>query len=191
MSMSQNLAEHIEAAFAGLWVHSFEHEDALAEITRLCHQRRWSAAAWDVDRGLRLLHSTGGSEGGGIAATIAASTDPLAALRALTSLAPGPDCPDGSALLVLPNFHRLLHSAEIVQALAHQIHLGKQNRTFVIILAPLVQIPVELEKQLIVIEHDLPDRDQLLKIAQGVATEAGELPQDVDLHRLLDAAAGL
>ena len=37
---------------------------------------------------------------------------------------------DTSVLLVLPNFHRLLNSAEVVQALAHLIVVGKQNRTF-------------------------------------------------------------
>ena len=68
---------------------------------------------------------------------------------------------------------------------------GKQTRTFIIILSPVVQMPVELEKHLIVIEHELPDRVQLLKIAQDVATEAGELPPEPDLQRVLDAAAGL
>ena len=42
-----------------------------------------------------------------------------------------------------------------------QIAAGKQARTFVVILAPVVQIPVELEKQFVVVEHDLPGRDQL------------------------------
>ena len=43
---------------------------------------------------------------------------------------------DGSALLVLSNFHRFLNSPEIVQALAQQIIAGKQNRTFIMILSP-------------------------------------------------------
>ena len=98
---------------------------------------------------------------------------------------------DSSALLVLPNFHRFLQSAEIVQALAHQIQQGKENRTFIVILSPVVQIPVELEKQFVVIEHDLPDRPQLEQIARGIATESDELPEGEDLLKLIDAAAGL
>ena len=50
---------------------------------------------------------------------------------------------------------------------------------------------VELEKLFIVVEHDLPSREQLQAIAQGVATEAGELPSGQDLERVLDSAAGL
>ena len=53
--------------------------------------------------------------------------------------------PEGTAILVLQNFHRFLHSAEIVQALAQQIVAGKQNRTILVILSPVVQLPVERE----------------------------------------------
>jgi hypothetical protein len=84
-----------------------------------------------------------------------------------------------------------LQSAEIVQALAKQLASGKQNRTFVVILSPIVQVPTELEKLFVVIEHPLPSREQLEAIARGVATDDGELPSGVELQRLLDAAAGL
>ena len=59
------------------------------------------------------------------------------------------------------------------------------------VLSPVEQIPVELEKDFAVLEHELPDREQLEEIARGVATEEGELPDGADLTRLLDAAAGL
>ena len=74
----------------------------------------------------------------------AGGSDPLAAIRAINALA----APDGSAILVLVNFHRFLNSPEIIQAVAKQILAGKNNRTFLVILSPLVQIPPELEKQI-------------------------------------------
>ena len=185
MSLSQRLGEYIAAAFTGIWIQSQEHEDALAEIGRLCRDRKWSSAVWDVDRGLQI------SGNGTAPATANAAADPVAAIRSINTLAPPKNKPDGSALLLLPNFHRFMQSTEIVQALAHQIHAGKQNRTFIVILSPVVQIPVELEKHFVVIEHELPDKQQLQKIAEGVATEAGELPKGEDLSRLLDAASGL
>ena len=176
--LSERLSEYIAAAFTGIWIQSFEHEDALAEIAKMCRQHEWSLAIWDIDRGL---------EAGGASSQGAGANDPVAAIKSLNALA----STDGSALLVLPNFHRFLGSAEIIQALAHQIHLGKQHRTFVVILAPLVQIPLELERQFVVIEHDLPSRSQLEEIAQGIATEPGEMPEGDQLARLLDAAGGL
>ena len=121
MLFTERLAEHVRACFTGIWIESHEHEDALREIARLCSEEKWSLATWDIDRGLRLS--------GREAAADSSGADPLAAIRALNSLAKD----NSSALLVLPNFHRVIQSAEVVQALAHQIAAGKQNRTFVVI----------------------------------------------------------
>ena len=179
MSLSQRLTEHISACFTALWVRSHEHDDALREIGQMCRQQDWRLACWDIEQGLQIP--------GGDTPTEAGGTDPLAAIRAVNALA----SPDSSAILVLTNFHRFLQSAEIVQGLAGQIVAGKQNRTFLIVLSPVVQIPVELEKLFVVVEHDLPGREQLEEIARGIATEEGELPQGDELQTVLEAAAGL
>jgi ATPase family associated with various cellular activities (AAA) len=180
MTLSERLTEYVRACFTGIWIESHEHDDALAEIAKLCRQENWRLAAWDVEQGLRIVSESA-------AAGIESSGDPLAAIRALGALG----SPDSSALLVLANFHRFLNSAEIVQALARQISQGKQNRTFVVVLSPVVQIPIELEKLFVVVEHELPDREQLQQIARGIATEPGELPDQQGLAAVLDSAAGL
>lgn len=179
MALTTRLAELVRACFTGLWIESQEHEDALAEIARLCQQENWRLAAWDIEAGLRI--GTASQSGD------SSTNDPLAAIRSLASLKNG----EQPALLVLINFHRFLNSGEIVQALARQISAGKQNRTFVVILSPVVQIPAELDKQFVVIEHELPGRDQLAEIARGIATDDGELPEGAVLERVLDAAVGL
>ena len=43
----------------------------------------------------------------------------------------------------------------------------------------------------VVLEHELPVRSELEEIARGIATEEGELPEESELHMILDAAAGL
>src|SRR5262249_59796143 len=63
--------------------------------------------------------------------------------------------------------------------------------TWVVGVSPVVQPPVELERQFVVVEHDLPGRDQLERIARGVSTEAGELPKGDGPTAVLDAAVGL
>ncbi len=129
MSLSQHLHEYIATAFTGMWVRSFEHEEALAEIAGLCREHGWGLAVWDVDRGLRV---------GDASAEAPEAQGPVAAIRAAGALAR----PGGTAVLVLPNFHRFLHGAEVVQALAHAIAEGKAARTFVIVLAPVVESPM-------------------------------------------------
>src|SRR5688572_24175160 len=177
MTLGDSLREYIEACFTGLWIESHEHDDALADITQLCAQENWRLAVWDLEQGLRM---------GGLAAENQ-TADPLAAIRSVNALAQE----GSSALLVLVNFHRFLQSAEIVQALARQLAAGKQNRSFVLILSPIVNVPVELEKLFVVLEHPLPDRAQLESIACGVTAQAYEMPSGVELQRLMDAAVGL
>ncbi len=138
-------------------------------------------ATWDIDRGLTVVGRDEGSD------TAVSAPDPLAAIKAIGSLA----TPDGTALLVLRNFHRFLGSVEVVQALDTSIAAGKQNRTILVILSPVLQIPSELDRQFVVIEHDLPPREQIQQIARSIATEPGELPDDESLGAVLDAAAGL
>ena len=177
MNLNQRLTEYVRACFTGLWIVAHEHQDVRAEIAQLCREQQWQLATWDIESGLNTaapIESVG-------------SHDPLSAIRAINALA----LPDGTAILVLQNFHRFLQSAEVVQALARQIVRGKQNRTIVVILSPVVEIPVELDKLFAVVEHELQGREQLEEIARGVATEAGELPEGSELQSVLDAAAGL
>jgi hypothetical protein len=127
MTLSERLSEYVRAAFSGIWVQSHEQDDAIAEIAQLCRQNGWTLATWDIDRGLGLNGQTA-------EATVPSAADPLSAVKSLSALA----TPDGTALLVLRNLHRFLGSAEIVQALETAISKGKQDRTFVVILSPIV-----------------------------------------------------
>lgn len=178
MTLKERLAEYVRACFTGLWIESHEHEDALRDMAQLCAEQNWQLATWNIDTGLAIGQSGDDGE--------QPTADPLAAIRMLRS-ATG----DTATLLVLSNFHRFLNSAEIVQALAEQLVAGKQTRAFVVVLASVVQIPIELEKLFVVIEHQLPDRDQLHEIATGIAAEDDELPTGSEVDTVLDAASGL
>ena len=54
MTLGERLLEYIEACFTGLWVQSFEHEDALVEIAQMCRRENWRLATWDIDGGLQI-----------------------------------------------------------------------------------------------------------------------------------------
>ena len=178
MALNKHLVPYIRACFTGIWIRSFEPVEALRSIASMCRDQNWNLATWDLAAGLQI---------GGATSPETSTADPLAAIKALEALGGS----DTTTLLALVNFHRFLQSAEIVQAVQSQLERGKQERTFLIVVAPVVQLPPELERQFVVLEHPLPTREELLEIAQGVATEPDELPADADLHRVIDAAAGL
>ena len=181
MTLTTPFTEAIRAAFSGIYIQTLEPEEALAEVATLCRDQGWRMATWDLTLGLSV--SGMGSDTG----AVPAAADPLAAVRSLSSLSTS----DTTTLLVLRGFHRFLGSAEIVQALEHQLIDGKSRQAFVVILAPVLQLPVELERRFLVLEHALPERDQLAAIARAVATEPGELPDGTAFEHLLEAAAGL
>ncbi len=182
MNLADQLTDYVHAAFSGLWVQTSEPDEAEREIVQLARQQKWRLAVWDVAGGIRLPTAPQ------TAATEVGAGDPLAALRALPTLASS----NGTALLLLHHFHKFFNNPEVVQTTFTQLVAGKQQRTFVVVLSPVVQIPVELEKLFVVLEHHLPDRDQLERIARELTSDSPEdLPQGADLQRVLDAAAGL
>ena len=182
MRLAEQLRDYVNAAFTGLWIHTQEPDEAEREILEHSRSAGWTTAVWDIARGLHVLGPT---------ESVSAETtggDPLAALRALRSLAQ----PSGTTLLVLHNFHRFLNSPEIVQTTFAELVGGKERRTFIVVLSPAVQIPLELEKLFVVLEHALPDRAQLERIATELAADnPSDLPTGEDFQRVLDAAAGL
>ncbi len=177
MSLSQRLEEYVRAAFSGIWITSHEHVDAIQEIGSLCQQQGWQFATWNIATGLKCPSQSVEHD----------VSDPLAAIRVASVLS----SENQTTVLILENFHRFVQSAEIVQAVAQQITTGKQTRTIIVVLAPVVQLPIELEKLFVVLNHDLPTREQLREIATGIATEPGELPEADTMQRVLDAATGL
>ena len=76
MTLAERLEELVRAAFAGLWVVSHEHDDAVAEIAALCRRHGWSLATWDIDRGLAVAGRPAD------VSAVPGAADPLAAVRA-------------------------------------------------------------------------------------------------------------
>jgi hypothetical protein len=179
--MRTELIEHINAAFTGIWVQTHQADEAEREIRQLSREQGWEVGFWDIARGIRGPGQGNASQGGG---------DPLAAIRHLEAMT------GGTCLLVCHNLHRFLNNAELVQVLQQALLEGKADRKFLVVLSPVVQLPPELERLFIVLEHALPDREQLRQIAVALAGPdtrdpgAGS-PFPEGLDRILAAASGL
>lgn len=196
MKLSDKIRDYITAAFTGLWVQTLEPADALREISDYCTELEYRLAIWDCDRGLvRPLELEQGDDPENPNPPKYTAMDPFKALGQLPRMVTGSADIDEAGILVMQNLHMFLEGSsegkkKLVQALQNTLFDGRQLRTFVIVLAPTVDIPVELEDWFTVVEHDLPDRDELKKIMEGV-TEKDERPKTkADLETVLDAAAG-
>jgi hypothetical protein len=188
MSLIRQLTDYINAAFTGLWIQTHEPDEAERELTEHARDSNWTLAVWDLARGFRLPFVSD--------ATVLDANDPVSVLRVLPTLAPPETVEAGKSptttVLLLPNFHRFLQSYEVVQTLFQTVTAGKQRRIFVVILSPTTQIPVELEKQFVIIEHSLPTKEQLAAIARETLSDEPEsIPTGRQWDALVDAASGL
>jgi SpoVK/Ycf46/Vps4 family AAA+-type ATPase len=98
---------------------------------------------------------------------------------------------------VLKDFHLFLGkdhapvSPLVVRSLKEAIREAKTSNKTILITACMQQLPTELQKDISVLEVDLPDETTLLQVAQGIASSASLDPEQIPLQQAAKAAAGL
>lgn len=170
MKLSDSVLEHIGAGFSGLWIQTHEPEYAATEINTLAQNQGWSINVWDIVNGYR-------------GHTPAVAKDPIDAV------AHEDKSRQDVHLVLLFNYHPFLKNPVVVQNLANAIHAGKSTRTFYLILSPIVQIPPELEKLFVVLDHELPGPEQLVEVAGSLVDTEGKAIPFTEGH--ISGASGL
>ncbi len=168
-----------------LWLVSSEEQrvDALLEEMAQAHGK--VLLGWSITKG---LHRLGGARaqpppGEG-------TEDPLVALKAVGTYGE-------PSLVLLKDFHPYLAEPRVVRALRELGHALKSTYTTVIVLAPVLQLPVELEKEMSVLDVPLPtfrDLAELLRDIIGVVRTGGKATVDLkreEGEQLVKAALGL
>lgn len=176
-SLHNQLDELIRACFTGIWVKTLEANEAVAEIRQLSSSQAWQCLSWDILGGLTVA----GGE------SVTGTNDPLFAIKSIAAHATA----NGTSVLTLLNFHRFMGSAEIVQALTQAVIAGKATRQIIVIVAPVVQLPPELQRLFVVVEHDVPTRQELQTLLEAIATDEGDIATDEAKSQALDASVGL
>ena len=143
-----------------------------------------SLIGWSAVRGLHRLDETRG-------VTLPDQTEePYAALQALRGL-------QEPALVVLKDFHAWLDDRRLIRSLRELGQSLKSSYTTVLVLAPVLQLPVELEKEIAVLDVPLPtfaELAELLRDIVGVLRKAGRVTVDLkreEGEQLVKAALGL
>ncbi|MCL1864451.1 MAG: AAA family ATPase [Spirochaetes bacterium] len=106
---------------------------------------------------------------------------------------------DSNGFFVLRDFHPFLQDAVVIRRLRdlNKSLKTQANNKNIIILSPMLKIPQELEKEMSIIQFDLPRRDELNKII-GQVIRLVDNPETIevynDIHKrekVLEAALGL
>jgi SpoVK/Ycf46/Vps4 family AAA+-type ATPase len=147
----------IRARYPLLYLVSWEEQRVEALMDSVAKNLRRDLLEWTATRGLRAL---GGTYKGPPAEE---TTAPVAALAAIGKL-------QNPSIVLLKDFHRCLDEPLTVRALRELGHALKATFTTVVIVAPVLKIPEELEKELSVIDVPLPSKDDLLALLNEIIT---------------------
>ncbi|MSP60323.1 MAG: AAA family ATPase [Myxococcales bacterium] len=173
----------IKAQYPILYIVSSEEERVEEALTKIAERRFMKLAAWSCTRGFVKLVGT--IKGG----------DAKQPDKALDFIAGA----EGKGLYILRDFHEFLKTPDVVRRLrdlAHDLKKKPETNT-VLILSPVLKIPAELEKEIAVIDWDLPNRVEMDEvvgraIARIPAGQSAGLAETLKgREQVVDAALGL
>lgn len=174
----------IRARYPLVYLVTWEEQRLDAVLSELAGTHGKVLWSWSVTRGLRRQGGarTGPSPDG--------PRDPVEALQAIAKLR-------DPSLVVLKDFHPFLNDPGVIRALRELSQDLKSTYTTVLLLSPVLTIPVELEKDISVLEIPLPTFRELYQLLREIVTVLRQGNRAVvDLSRehveqLIKAAQGL
>lgn len=172
----------IKARYPVIYIVSSEEQRVEKALREFALKKERKLAAWSITRGFVTL--AGDHRGGDV-------KDPLKALDHIAGV-------EGKALFVLRDFHAFVENPQVVRKLRDLAHdLPRKSQKNVILLSPVLKVPPELEKEVAVIDWDLPDRQDIDSIIGRmlqelpVGVEAGAAGEPAGRERIVEAALGL
>jgi len=186
----------IRARYPLIYLLSWEERRVEALLRRVAEKRRKRLFTWTVTEGIVAIDTVRPTP------VDPGATSPL---KALEYIAHSRD----AAIFVLKDLHlfiqdtRLLETISIIRKLRDMVSPLKKSEKTIILLSPVLRYPVELEKDITILDYSLPTRDELsdaldlivrsvrsrgdLQNARPVHIELDEATRD----RVLNAAQGL
>jgi len=180
-SATDEIAILVRARYPIIYVVSWEEgrvEQALVEIADARRKRLW---VWTTTSGLCVQGAKSGD------------TDSKQPVAALDRIMQSPE----QAIFVLKDFHPYLTDNQIVRRMRDLTYALKQTLKTLIIVSPVLELPPELEKEVTVVDFELPTPADLGALLDRICRSL-EDKTTVDVHlepegrtRIIKAAQGL
>jgi SpoVK/Ycf46/Vps4 family AAA+-type ATPase len=174
----------IRARYPLLYLVSYEEQRVDALLADLASRHGKDLLEWSATKGLKGISGNSRLPHGD------ETKEPVAALAAIGALTQ-------PALVLLKDFHRCLDDATTVRALRELAFKLKSAYTTLLVVAPVLRIPEELEKEMTVLDVPLPSKADLKELLKGIASVVTRSKRAVvELNReqaeaLVSAAHGL
>ncbi len=165
----------IRARYPIIYVVSWEERRVEETLRDICQRRGKKMVVWTATTGL----------GGNTAAR-----EPVAALDQIMG------APDQS-VFVLKDFHPFISDVVVTRRLRDLVYLLKTSYKSLIILSPILKLPPELEKEITVVDYQLPTMNDIDRLLEGIIQSVRANPQiktdltPLEREQILKAASGL
>lgn len=192
MSFATDLEILIRARYPVIYLNTSEEARVLPVIMSVAARRNKKVFEWSFSTGLVPAGTNLQSQKSRNPAT----KDPLVALdQVIEQVEP--------AIFVLKDFHPFLakcnksaNAAPIRKLRDVALHLKNSFKT-IILISPVLEIPVELDKEITVLDYPLPTKEDLSELLSKIIADLQAMKQlsleldDVSRERLIQAALGL
>lgn len=173
-----NITSYIRAAYPGIAIITSEEQRATRLIIDIGKELGYHVYSWTLTQGMFDVVSGGklntNTEG-----------NPIAPLESTASL------PEKS-IVILNDFHPFIHSGDptVLRKVKDTLVLCEQTRRTLIFLGCAMNLPKELEKEIVIESMPLPTKAELQDVLDGIATSAG-VTLNGEREEILRAASGL
>lgn len=173
----------IRARYPLIFLVSWEEARIIERLKVMSERRQKKLFLWSITRGIYRPEDEPSK-------IDEATRDPL---NALTYVEKYPD----PALFVFLDFHSYMNDQTIIRKLRELVSNLKDTYETLFILSPVLTVPIELEKELIVIDYDLPTYGEINELLDGIIEIVSKNREvSIDLNpetkeKLVKAALGL
>lgn len=175
--MKEKIKAYIQAGYAGLFLLSHEEQRVEAEMKAVADELGCRLHAWSTTEGLTDVTGQ----------TITDCPDPLEVLERVEGM------PDKSIVL-LRDFHLFLDDPNpiLMRKLKEVLVICRRKGTAIAVVGCRCDLPIELKREITLVEFSLPDQEALAKVLEGICSSAAiAVPRGENRDRILDAAGGL
>ncbi|WP_287588519.1 AAA family ATPase [Candidatus Borrarchaeum sp.] len=171
----------VRARYPVIYIVSWEEGRVLESLSEVAQEREKEMFCWSITEGIKT------QSGKEIDNSV---RDPLTALDYVYSV-------QRPLLFVLKDFHPYLKDPQVIRRLRDCAEEVKKSNKTIIVVSPVLEIPVELEKLITVIDYQLPSLKTLERILRGIINSVKDNPKvDVNLddltrEQILKSALGL
>ena len=170
----------IRARYPLIYVVSFEENRVESELLRITQNRKKQIYKWSITNG---LENPDGS-------FLGEFKDPIKVLEYILQS-------DINGIFVMKDYHPYLNEPVVIRKLRDVAHSLKTSMKNVVFLSPILKVPVELEKEISVVDYNLPGKEEIGQIVKSISESIGEADNleitknPMLFQKVVEAALGL